>query len=175
MIKHLGFALFFSHFVWCMEPVSQPAPVSMAKNWLGTDNNLIRDMYFPHLPAAKTPEGLQLCAAYVAQMLSHPMPNQMRFAFASTYLRERYEGCDLPRIICPLRAYVAQVIGHAIKLRDKKLGPLEFGNELSRAITFVNAQINANANTRDIWDNTIGPALKAYHGAKNSVEPKKGL
>lgn len=175
MIKHLGLALSFYSFISCMEPVAKPAPVSIAKNWLGTYSNLIRDIYFPHLPAAQTPDGLQLCAAYVAQMLPHPMPNQMRFAIASTYLRERYEGCDLPRIICPLRAYVAQVIGHAITFRDKKLGPHEFGNELSRAVTLANAHSNANASTRDVWDHTIGPALKAYHLAKNSVESKKGL
>lgn len=174
MIKQLVLALCFFSCIDSMEPAHNAAPQALCKSWLDDGIHSMRELYFPQVGVAQTEQGNQMCIKYLTQMMPLALPNGLRCVMACTYLRERYQCADLPRIIPHLRGYMCQVITQAIAYRSKH-GNGQSGNELQRAIECVNSNINAHESLRELWLYTIGPALKAYHESKNSVIHAKEL
>lgn len=128
-----------------------------------------RNFFFPNVEVAQTKEDIELGKIYLQKMLPLAMPNGLRFQMAHTYLCERAEGADLPRIVPSLKEYVSQVIMNAFSLRSAHLASNQIGNELGRAITQINTNINAVQKTREHWQYVIAPALNGYHEHRNVV------
>lgn len=127
-----------------------------------------RNFFFPDVEAAQTEEGNVLATQYFRQKIPLAMPNGLRFQMARTYLNERAESADLPRIVPTLKAYIHQVIALALSLRGTHLTPGQTGDELTRAMNQVNANINADQEKRENWL-ALAAALNAYHAERNVV------
>lgn len=152
--------------------MDKPNVVTISKlplnNFLQLPGDKLRDLYFPQLKAAQTEQGAALALRYFEQLLPLQMPNGLRIQMAATYIAERDDKADLPRIIPALKGYICQIITHAFSYRAHYLAADQIGTELQLAINCANADINASIDKKEHWEN-IGAALMGYHQSRNAA------